>query len=149
VQSKSKKIGKFMQNVIEKSENDDIIENYDGFYFIPTETEEESSYKLAFFTFKDEMANAKPIESSEMGDKFHIAFFKPDENDLPVFDDSFEAILTDPIVYINNLVGSGVSGCILRKTEKSEEWFQEYLDYITGGVFEAKVREIANSIAEK
>lgn len=138
-----------MQNVIEKSENDDIVENYDGFYFIPTETEEESSYKLAFFTFKDEMANAKPIESSEMGDKFHIAFFKPDENDLPVFDDSFEAILTDPIVYINNLIGSGVSGCILRKTEKSEVWFQEYLDYITGGVFQDKVREIANSIAEK
>ena len=130
-------------------ENVDITENYDGFYFISTETEDESSYKLAFFTFKDEMANAKPIETTEMGDKFHIAFFKPDENDLPMFDDSFEAILTDPIVYINNLVGSGVSGCILRKTDKSEVWFQDYLNYITGGVFEAKVREIANSIAEK
>lgn len=127
----------------------DIEDTYDGFYFIPTETEEESSYKLAFFTFKDEMANAKPIEASEIGDKFHIAFFKSDENNLPVFDESFEAILTDPLVYINNLIGSGLSGCILRKTEKSEKWFQEYLNYITGGEFEAKIREIANSIAEK
>ncbi len=127
-------------------ELDDIVDNYDGFYFIPTETEEESSYKLAFFTFKDEMANAKPIESSEMGDKFHIAFFKSDENDLPVFDESFEAILSDPIVYINNLVGSGMSGCILRKTEKSEVWFQEYLDYIKGDEFEAKIQNI---LAEK
>jgi len=127
-------------------EIDDIVDNYDGFYFIPTETEQESSYKLAFFTFKDEMANAKPIESSEMGDKFHIAFFKSDENDLPVFDESFEAILSDPIVYINNLVGSGMSGCILRKTEKSEVWFQEYLDYIKGDEFEAKIQNI---LAEK
>jgi hypothetical protein len=149
VQLKNKILGKHMTESSKTEENDDIVDNYDGFYFIPTETEDESSYKLAFFTFKDEMANAKPIESSEMGDKFHIAFFKADENDLPVFDDSFEAILTDPIVYINNLIGSGVSGCILRKTEKSEVWFQEYLDYITGGVFESKVREIANSIAER
>jgi hypothetical protein len=149
VQLKNKILGKSMIESSKNEESDDITENYDGFYFIPTETEEESSYKLAFFTFKDEMANAKPIESSEMGDKFHIAFFKSGENDLPVFDDSFEAILTDPIVYINNLIGSGMSGCILRKTEKSEAWFQEYLDYITGGEFEAKIREIANSIAEK
>lgn len=137
-----------MKKFSKNEENDDITENYDGFYFIPTETEEESSYKLAFFTFKDEMANAKPIESSEMGDKFHIAFFKPGENDLPVFDDSFEAILTDPIVYINNLIGTGMSGCILRKTEKSEVWFQEYLNYITSGEFEAKILGIAKNIAE-
>ena len=135
-----------MSKSSKNEEIDDITENYDGFYFIPTETEEESSYKLAFFTFKDEMANAKPIESSEMGDKFHIAFFKSDENDLPVFDESFEAILSDPIVYINNLVGSGMSGCILRKTEKSEVWFQEYLDYIKGDEFEAKIQNI---LAEK
>ena len=135
-----------MNKSSKNEEIDDITENYDGFYFIPTETEQESSYKLAFFTFKDEMANAKPIESSEMGDKFHIAFFKSDENDLPVFDESFEAILSDPIVYINNLVGSGMSGCILRKTEKSEVWFQEYLGYITGDEFAAKVQNI---LAEK
>jgi len=135
-----------MNKSSKNEEIDDITENYDGFYFIPTETEEESSYKLAFFTFKDEMANAKPIESSEMGDKFHIAFFKSDENDLPVFDESFEAILSDPIVYINNLIGSGMSGCILRKTEKSEVWFQEYLGYITGDEFATKVQNI---LAEK
>jgi hypothetical protein len=148
VQSKNKILGKTMTESSENEENVDITENYDGFYFVPTETKDESSYKLAFFTFKDEMANAKPIETSEMGDTFHIAFFKPDKNDLPVFDDSFEAILTDPIMYINNLVGTGMSGCILRKTEKSEVWFQDYLDYITGGVFESKVREIAKNIAE-
>jgi hypothetical protein len=135
-----------MNESSKNEEIDDITENYDGFYFIPTETEQESSYKLAFFTFKDEMANAKPIESSEMGDKFHIAFFKSDENDLPVFDESFEAILSDPIVYINNLIGSGMSGCILRKTEKSEVWFQEYLGYITGDEFATKVQNI---LAEK
>jgi hypothetical protein len=104
--------------------------------------------KLAFFSFKDEMKDAKPIESSEMGDKFHLAFFTSDEEGAPTFEDSFEAILADPIVYINNMIGTGMSGCILRKTEKSDEWWTEYLDYVTGGAFKAKVKEAFSNLAE-
>lgn len=118
-----------------------IEENYDGFYFLPTESENEGDplgMNLAFFRFKDEMANAIPIESSDMGDKYHIAFFKPDDEGYPKFDDSFEAILADPIVYINNLEGTEIYGCICRKTNKSEKWFEEYLDHATNGEFRKK-----------
>jgi hypothetical protein len=91
---------------------------------------------------------AKPIEKSEMGYKYHMAFFREDENGVPSFDDAFEAILSDPLVYIKNLVGSGLSGCIVKKTEQSENWWTEYLDFITNGTFKKKVNEALKSIAE-
>ena len=129
-------------------ESDENPEKYDGFYFIPDFEDYDTNMKLAFFTFKDEMEDAKPIESSTVGDKFHLAFFTSDEDGAPVFQDSFEAILADPIVYINNMVGTGMSGCILRKTEKSDEWWTDYLDYVTGGVFKEKVRAAFSNLAE-
>ena len=130
-------------------ENPDVSEDkYDGFYFVPDYNDFQDNMKLAFFSFKDEMKDAKPIESSEMGDKFHLAFFTSDEEGAPIFEDSFEAILADPIVYINNMIGTGMSGCILRKTEKSDEWWSDYLDYVTGGVFKAKVKEAFSNLAE-
>jgi len=122
--------------------SDDIEDNYDGFYFLPVENEKGDDtlgMNLAFFRFKDEMANAIPIESSDMGDKYHIAFFKPDDEGYPKFEDSFEAILADPIVYINNLEGTAIYGCICRKTNKSEKWFEEYLNHATNGEYRKKV----------
>lgn len=130
-------------------ENPDVGEDkYDGFYFIPDFEDFEDNMKLAFFSFKDEMKGAKPIESSSVGDKFHLAFFTSDEDGSPVFQDSFEAILADPVVYINNMIGTGMSGCILRKTEKSDEWRTDYLDYVTGGEFKAKVKAAFSNLAE-
>jgi hypothetical protein len=130
-------------------ENPDVSEEkYDGFYFVPDYEDFEYNMKLAFFSFKDEMKDAKPIESSEMGDKYHLAFFTSDEEGAPSFEDSFEAILADPVVYIKNMVGTGMSGCILRKTEKSDEWWTDYLDYVTGGVFKEKVKAAFSNLAE-
>lgn len=135
-----------MTSTSENQQNELLSEEtYDGFYFAPIEDEEEHNYKLAFFRFQDEYANSTPVDS---GNTYHIAFFRPNDEGLPKFDDAFEAILTDPIVYINNLLGSDLSGCILRKTDKSEKWFEEYLDYITGGEFEQKVQSFAKSLAE-
>lgn len=144
-------MGFFKKNVEPEveTENPDVSEEkYDGFYFFPDFDDYYSNLRLAFFSFKDEMKGAKPIESSEMGDKFHLAFFKPDEEDIPQFEDSFEAILADPIVYINNMVGTGMSGCVLRKTEKSDEWFVDYLNLVTSGEFKAKLRESVSNLAE-
>jgi hypothetical protein len=127
----------------QKSENvENVEDDYDGFYFLPVEDEKQANeigMNLAFFKFKDEMADGIPIESSDMGDKYHIVFFKPDEEGYPKFDESFEAILSDPVVYINNLYGSLIYGCVLRKTNKSEEWFEQYLDHATNGEFRKKL----------
>ena len=128
---------------------DNDMEDYDGFYFLPSvDDEDEATYKLAFFNFKDEYANSKPIEATEMGNKYHMCFFKTADNGAPIFDDAFEAILADPIVYVDNLTGSGLGGCIVKKTDKSEGWWTDYLDYITGGEFKKKVVEAFGSIAE-
>jgi len=99
---------------------------YDGFYFLPDEGDDD--LQIAYFNFKDEFANGTPIEQSSIGYKYHIAFFKRDDEGNPVFDDTFEAIFGDPVIYIKNLVGAGLYGCVLKKTEKSQEWFDEYLE---------------------
>lgn len=99
---------------------------YDGFYFLPGE--EDDDLNLAFFKFNEDTDYGKPIESSHMGDKFHIAFFKQDEYGFPFFDEQFEAIFADPEVYIKNFTGSRMYGCMLRKTEKSDIWWKEYID---------------------
>lgn len=117
-------------------------EEYDGFYFLPPDIDytgidgadgsdsserEETSLNLAYFKFKPETNIGAPIESTALGDKFHVAFFRKDENGDPVFDDEFEAIFSDPSVYIKNLIGTNIYGCFLRKTENSTAWWQAYL----------------------
>lgn len=100
-------------------------DEYDGFYFLPGDNE--GDLTLAFFKFNGETDYGKPIESNDMGDKFHIAFFRRDANGYPVFDEHFEAIFVDPTTYIMNLVDTNLYGCVLRKTEKSQTWWEEYL----------------------
>lgn len=122
-------------------------EDYDGFYFLPPNIlykensitanddesgegaggGEETSLNLAYFKFKPETNIGAPIESTAIGDKFHVAFFRKDEAGDPVFDDEFEAIFADPSVYIKNLIGMNIYGCFLRKTENSTAWWHEYL----------------------
>jgi len=98
---------------------------YDGFYFLPGN---EDSLTLAYFTFDKDEHRGKPIESSDLGDKFHVAFFGTNEDGTLFFEEQFEAIFIDPYTYIKNLIGTKVYGCILRKTENSEKWWQEYLE---------------------
>lgn len=111
--------------------------DFDGVYFMPGEEDDELI--LSFFDFKDDMANGKPIEVSKSGHMYHIAFFKRDENNRPVFDDAFEAILIDPATWITNLAGAGVYGCAVKKTDKSDAWFDDYLKKTVGHV---KIREM-------
>lgn len=132
----------------DESVSGDEMNKFDGFYFVPDYDDYEGNYKLAFFHFKEEWTMASPVETSEMGYKYHMAFFKEDEEGMPQFDDAFEAILSDPLVYIKNLVGTGLSGCIVKKTEKSENWWTEYLDFITKGKFKEKLNDALKSLAE-
>lgn len=122
---------------------------YDGFYFLPIENEEEDEgLGFQFFKLKDEYENGKPIGGNQNGDMYHIAFFGRDEEGLAVFDDAFEAILTDPTVYIENLVGADVYGCVLRKTDKSSDWFDDYLKKTLSKIGITKLLNSAKSIAE-
>jgi len=103
-----------------------LMDDYDGFYFIPGD--EENELNLAYFKVKEGQTFGTPIEYSDLGNKYHVAFFKCDENGHPKFDHDFEAIFADPAVYIRNLIGTHIYGCILRKTECSQTWWKEYLE---------------------
>lgn len=119
---------------------------YDGIYFLPGQEDDEMV--LSYFDFKNEMADGQPIEGTKIGHKYHIAFFKKDEEGNPVFDDAFEAILSDPEVYLKNLTGAGVFGCVIRKTEKSSKWFEDYLKKVFGHITIKKMMFALHSIAE-
>ncbi|MCX8482005.1 MAG: hypothetical protein ORN50_00375, partial [Crocinitomicaceae bacterium] len=114
-------------------------------WFLPTEEDDELN--LAYFTFQEPYADGKKVGNSEIGDIYHIAFFKKDEEGQPIFDDAFEAILGDPKTYVNNLRGAGLYGCIVRKTDKSVNWFDNYLKDVLGRVMINKLSMYASSIA--
>ena len=123
------------------SEDNKPPEKFDGIYFLPGDSDDE--LVVSYWDFKEEMVGGKPIEATKIGDKFHVAFWKKDENDNPIFDDAFEAIFACPKTYVNNLAGAGVYGCLVRKTDKSEKWFQDYLFRTIG---RDKVRQLIGTL---
>ena len=116
-------------------------ETFDGFWFLPCE---EEGLNLSFFSFKDEYGGGTPIGGNQLGDNYHLAFFKENEEGLPEFDDAFEAILGDPESYIKNLVGAGLYGCVVRKTTKTGKWFDNYLTSVVDSVIVDNVKSITN-----
>lgn len=116
-------------------------ETFDGFWFLPCD---EEGLNLSFFTFKDEYGGGTPIGGNQLGDNYHLAFFRENEEGLPEFDDAFEAILGDPESYIKNLVGAGLYGCVVRKTTKTGKWFDNYLKSVVGSVIVDNVKSITN-----
>ena len=128
----------------------DDIENdfaYDGFYFhFPRDDQllenEESDDRMSYFKIKsDKVLPNVPTEKHPIGNKFLMAFLKFDENNLPVFDETVEAILADPVEYAQNLKGTGLFGCIVRKTPRGEAWFaKHYVQNAYDVIAEAKKR---------
>ena len=116
-------------------------QTFDGFWFLPCD---EDGLKLSFFTFGEEFGGGTPIGNSSIGDVYHLAFFKENEEGMPEFDDAFEAILGDPESYIKNLVGAGLYGCVVKKTTKSGKWFEDYLTSVKGSVIVDSVKQITN-----
>ena len=115
-------------------------ETFDGFWFLPND---EEGLKLSFFTFGEEFGGGTPVGGNQLGDTYHLAFFKENEEGMPEFDDAFEAILGDPQTYIKNLVGAGLYGCVVRKTTKSGKWFEDYLTSVVGSVIVKRLKSIS------
>jgi hypothetical protein len=102
---------------------------YDGFYFAPIEDEdsEQEDLKLTFFELLDDDLLNEPTEKYDLGNKFLMIFFKTDDEGMPFLDETTEAILSDPEVYIQNIVGTGLFGCIVRKTPRALKFVEEYI----------------------
>jgi hypothetical protein len=122
--------------------------SYDGFYVVPkdaTEEDEDDSMELMFFCFKEDEKFGVPIENNEIGFKYHVAFFKERDDGEMILSDCFEAIFADPVVYAKGLLGSKLFGTFIRKTEKSSDWFDDYLKKVVDSV---RMVSMAKSISE-
>lgn len=98
---------------------------YDGVFFLPGD--DDTELNVSYFNYEENDVGEK-VEGNSVGDFYHIAFFKSDDNGRPVYDETFDAILGDPSHYIRNLIGANLFGVITRKTTKSKEWLDDYLN---------------------
>ena len=124
----------------------DDSKKYDGFYILPGD--EDDGLKLSYFDFMDEFDKGEKVGGTEMGDMYHVIFMKCGDDNLPILDDHFEAIFADPEVYVKGLLGANVYGCMVRKTENSWKWVEEYLKRLLGRVMINKMKNYAGSIAK-
>ena len=120
--------------------------DFDGFYILPHR--EDDGLRLSFFDFNDDFEKGKRVDGTSLGDMYHVVFLKQGEDGNPEFDDHFEAIFADPEVYVKGLLGANVYGCMVRKTENSWKWVEEYLKRLLGRVMINKMKNYAGSIAK-
>lgn len=123
-------------------------DEYEGFYFYPSNTRGKKSTSISIFDFIDDMANATPIGNSSMGYTYHVGLFKEDNNKKVELNDLFEAIFVDPLVYLKNLGGTDFFGFVVRKTDKSDAWVVEHVDKLTDGEFSRNLKSSLTSIID-
>lgn len=104
--------------------SDDEVK-YDGFMTSPDE--EPGSTRFTFFGLDENVSQEDfvpgvPLLSTSVGDMFHIILFKGDSFK---YDDSFEAILGNPVYYAKSLAPN-FYGMFVRKSEKSIEWYRDF-----------------------
>lgn len=101
-------------------------EKYDGFTIVPDEEDFENS-QIIFFNLDDESKEGTPVDNSPMGDMYHVVLFKAQtETEDFKFDETFEAIFVDPLVYAKRLLPNFYS-MFVRKTDRSGPWFEDYM----------------------
>lgn len=104
-----------------------LMDEYDGFLFLPSDQEDEETDAIDFRFLKFKQDMGEPIEGNEVGPKYHVAFFRRNDEGELHFDETFEAIFSDPMTYANGFVGQNIFGTIVKKMEKSDEWFKQYI----------------------
>lgn len=119
------------------------MDDYDGFYIVPGDDSE--TMQISFFKFKEEAGLGQPVDNTDLGYKYHVVFFKQEDDDPIEMNDCFEAIFADPVTYAKGLLGSNLYGTFLKKTQNSGNWFDDYLRKTLGSV---KLINMAKSISE-
>ena len=59
--------------------------DYDGFYILPGD---DDGLKMSYFDFKDDFDKGEKIGYNDLGDCYHVLFFRRGEDNLPVLDDN-------------------------------------------------------------
>jgi hypothetical protein len=100
--------------------------DYDGFYFLP-DLQDDDTTQFHYFTFNNVEVRGQKVKVNDFGDLYHVVLFKTNEENVPILDETFEAVFIDPIVYAKNLSDMNIYGCVLRKTNTSPNWIENYL----------------------
>lgn len=103
------------------------MSEYDGLMFLPSDEEDEDTSAIEFHFIKFKEGLGKTIEGNDIGEKYHVVFFKRDETGELFFDETFEAIFADPITYAKGFIGMNLFGGFFKKCENSTQWFNDYL----------------------
>lgn len=108
----------------------------DGVTFLPKNKKREIDLKG--FTF---VGKRLKYQKSELGHFYHIMIYKANEFGDAVNIDKFEAILTDPSVYISNLIECGFFGVVIKKTKTSKK----IIDNLYNGIkqYESRIAPVA------
>lgn len=96
-------------------------ENFDTISFLPGE--EEGEMNIAGGTYVEK---GEEIMGS-MGCIYHINIFK-EKKDSTIDFDNFEAVLSDPLVYMSHIIPAGFFGFISKKTTGSEEFNRDIIE---------------------
>lgn len=99
------------------------MSEYDGVLFLPND--EEDGFEFRFIQYKKDFGPA--VEFNDIGEKYHVAFFKRDDENNFTFYETFECIFGDPMAYIQNLAGCNLFGTMVKKKANTSEWFESYL----------------------
>ena len=118
-------------------------EKYDGFNVLPDP--DTGTICVSFFNLTDEYANGTPIENTKLGDKFQVILYKNIGNFEIRYDEHFEAIFADPVVYMQNLLPN-FSGTFFRKTTKSEKMYDDYLTHVVQNAMIEKLKRVSTQI---
>ena len=117
-----------------------VMDEYDGFLFLPSDDEDEDTDALEFRFIKYQQDYGSPIEGNSIGEKYHVAFFTRDKEGQFHFDEEFEAIFGDPIQYAKGFIGQNLFGTMVKKKENTSKWFSEYLTDIKESVKLANIK---------
>jgi hypothetical protein len=106
-------------------------EKYDGINFYRNE---DGDVEISSFVFK---SPGDKVGGNSFGDLYDIIIFPEDPPKMP---EKFQAILTSPLDYIENMIDNGFLGVVSRVTTTSEEFVdttyealcintKEYIEY--------------------
>jgi len=102
-------------------------EEYDGINFYRNDDDE---IEIVSFQFKE---SGTKIGGTSAGDLYDIIIFPEDPPKMP---EKFQAILSSPIDYIDNMIDNGFLGVVSKVTTSSEKVVEEVFDGLCESVSE-------------
>ena len=99
--------------------------DFDVLFWLPTN--EVDTMKIESCKYK---TPGSQIGGSDLGPEYHIVIFKFNPETGTYAHDRWDAILSDPRVYVSGLIPQKWYGLVARKTTESEDFVTDILDKI-------------------